>query len=296
MPYSSLGLPASPPRAGELRARFMGVTTILLDDGETAILTDGFFSRPALGRVIVRKLASDPDLIDDAFREGHIERVAAVFVAHAHYDHAMDCAAVALRADALLIGSESVANIGRGAGIPQNRLRVINGGEICSFNRLNVTTYRTIHSPHAKFPDSITEPLSQPARVSAYQEGGCYSFLVKHDERGILIHPGANVLPGMYKGAQAEVVFLAIGTLGKQDDAFIEQYWREVVLMTGAKLVIPVHWDDFTIPLSEPLQPMPLLIDDFDRSMRWLLAAGKQDGVAVRLMPVFEPVDILRFA
>jgi hypothetical protein len=42
----------------------------------------------------------------------------------------------------------------------------------------------------------------------------------------------------------------------------------------------------FTIPLSESLQPMPLLIDDFDRSMRLLQEAGERDGVAVRLMRV----------
>lgn len=292
MPYASLELPTSRPRAGELRARFMGVTTILLDDGKTALLTDGFFSRPPLGRVIVRKLVSDPDRIDAAFEAAQIEHVAAVLVAHAHYDHAMDCAAVALRTDALLIGSESVANIGRGASVPEDRLRIIEGGESFDLTRFKVTTYRTVHSPHARFPHEISEPLSQPARVSAYQEGGCYAFLVEHDGRRILIHPGANVVPGMYEGVRADVVFLAIGTLGKQDDAFVEQYWREVVQATHAKLVIPVHWDDFTIPLSEPLQPMPSLIDDFDRSMRLLLAAADKDGVAIRFMPVFEPVDI----
>ena len=29
-----------------LRVMFLGVSTLLLDDGETAILTDGFFTRP----------------------------------------------------------------------------------------------------------------------------------------------------------------------------------------------------------------------------------------------------------
>ena len=36
-----------PSTGGPLTARFFGVSTILLSDGNTAIMTDGFFSRPA---------------------------------------------------------------------------------------------------------------------------------------------------------------------------------------------------------------------------------------------------------
>jgi L-ascorbate metabolism protein UlaG (beta-lactamase superfamily) len=280
------------PRAGHVRARFMGVTTILLDDGKTALLTDGFFSRPPLGRIIVRRLVSDARRIDAALEAAQVDRLAAVLVAHAHYDHAMDCAEVAIRTGALLVGSESVANIGRGAGIPENRLHVVGGGDTCPFDRFNVTIYRTIHSPDPKFCGEIDEPLSQPARVRDYREGGCLAFLVEHDGHKVLIHPSANMLSGMYVGVSADVVFLAIGMLSKEGHAFFERYWREVVVETGARLVIPVHWDDFRISLDEPLQPMPSLIDDVVQSMGWLQAAGEKDHVAIRCMPAFDPVDI----
>ena len=39
-----------PPAAGDFGVTFLGVASLLLDDGETAIMTDGFFSRPSLPR------------------------------------------------------------------------------------------------------------------------------------------------------------------------------------------------------------------------------------------------------
>jgi hypothetical protein len=67
-------------------------------------------------------------------------------------------------------------------------------------------------------------------------------------------------------------VLLGIGGLGTQDEAYRDAYWREVVLATGPRLLVPIHWDDFTISLDRPLQPMPTLLDDFDASMRFLVA------------------------
>ena len=50
---------------GPLMARFFGVSTILLDDGNTAIMTDGFFSRPAAGKLLFGRIAPDKDRIAD---------------------------------------------------------------------------------------------------------------------------------------------------------------------------------------------------------------------------------------
>lgn len=76
----------------------------------------------------------------------------------------------------------------------------------------------------------------------------------------------------MYSGMRADVVFLGIGLLGKQSDAFVRDYWREVVQTTGAKIVVPVHWDDFTVSLDRPLrQTGPL----FDKVKEALAAIGE---------------------
>ena len=47
-----------------LSVTWMGVATLLIDDGSSALMTDGFFSRPSLGRVGAGKLSPSPARVD----------------------------------------------------------------------------------------------------------------------------------------------------------------------------------------------------------------------------------------
>jgi L-ascorbate metabolism protein UlaG (beta-lactamase superfamily) len=292
-PYAALQLPASQARKGELRATFMGVTTILIKDDDTAILIDGFYSRPGMLRTLLWKIGPDSNRIQRALDRAKIGRVAVVLVAHAHYDHVLDSAVVAAKTGAILVGSESVANVGAGNGMPKSAIRVIKGGESLTYGRFSITPFRSLHSPCFWFPGTIQTPFHQPARVSAYKEGGSYSFLIVHPAQRILVHPSTNFIPGMYEHVRADIVFLGIGRLGKQDPEFAEEYWREVVQATGAKLVIPVHWDDLKGPVGASFLPAPALQDNFSAGMEMVEALAKRDGVAVRLMPAFESVGLV---
>ena len=53
---------ASPPTAG-VRVTHAGVSTLVITDGETTILTDGFFTRPDLFRTAAGLIAPDEDAI-----------------------------------------------------------------------------------------------------------------------------------------------------------------------------------------------------------------------------------------
>jgi L-ascorbate metabolism protein UlaG (beta-lactamase superfamily) len=117
-----------------------------------------------------------------------------------------------------------------------------------------------------------------------------YSYVLKHPGGTILIVPSANYHLKLFEDVQAEIVFLSIGTLGKRTDEFVRGYWREAVQRTGAKVVIPIHWDDFSRPLDEPLRALPYFIDDMERSMRRLQVLAEEDGRQIRFMPLFEPV------
>jgi hypothetical protein len=61
---------------------------------------------------------------------------------------------------------------------------------------------------------------------------------------------------------------------------------------TGAKLVIPVHWDDYTRPLKPPLKWFGWP-DDPPADMRIVRELADKSGVRVAFMPLFEPVDIM---
>ena len=286
----------SPSKSGDIIARFMGVTTIVLDDGETAIMTDGFFSRPSKWQLLAGTIGPNEPRIDDALCKANITSLAAVLVAHSHHDHALDSPTVAKQTGARLFGSMSTENIARGQKLPADRILVIEDGDVYEFGRFKVTMFTSPHSPDFPYPGDIKEPLCPPTRVSDYREGGNYSFLVQHDARNILIQPSANFERGRFQNVRAEVVFLSIGKLGEQSEEFANDYWRETVQTTEAKLVIPIHWDDFTLALDQPLEPMPLLLDNVDRAMRMVRHMAERDHICVKFMPLFLPVDLMAAA
>jgi L-ascorbate metabolism protein UlaG (beta-lactamase superfamily) len=292
-PLKVATLPASPVAAGRVAVRFMGTTTLLLDDGTTQILVDGFFTRPDVLPLPFVRIAPNETVIDRAMASAGIgSRLKAVLVAHSHYDHALDAPTVARRTGARLVGSASTANIGRGAGLPDSRIDTVGHGWEHDYGNFHVTVFESPHSPDMHYAGEIGAKLTPPARVDRYREGGSFSFLIRHHGFSILIHPSANVCEGQYEGVRADVVFLGIGMLGNQNAQFRSKYWSHVVGTTGARLVIPIHWDNFTRSLDEDLQLPPRLIDDVPKAMKDLRDRAMIGQIRLKAMPLFGAVDI----
>ncbi len=294
-PYAGLWLESAGESASgaHVSVTFFGVATLLISDGETSFMTDGFFTRPPKTSVFLGRIAPDPTVIGRSLEAAGIHDLAAVIAVHSHYDHALDSAEVARRTGALLVGSESTANIGRGAKLPADRIRVITPGEPMRFGAFTLTAIRSQHFPHGMAMGEITQPLVPPARATDYLEGGSYSLLVSHAAGSLLIQGSAGWLEGALAGQHADVVLLGIGGLGTRDEAYREGYWNAVVGAVRPRCVIPIHWDDFTLSLGEPLQPAPRLLDDFDASMAFLAAKTRGGDPALGLIRAWEPVALL---
>ena len=285
-------LPVADLDAG-LTVAWLGVSTLLVDDGDSALLTDGFFSRPGLIDVGLRKLASSTARIDEALHRAGIRRLAAVLPVHTHYDHALDSATVAERTGAVLVGGESAANIARGQRLPEDRIVVAASGQTLELGAFEVTLIRSEHCPPDRFPGSITAPVVPPAKASAYRCGEAWSTLIAHRRSGrrLLIQGSAGFLPGALAGRRAEVAYLGVGQLGVQPELYLRQYWNETVRTVGARRVVLIHWDDFFRPLTEPLRAIPYAADDLDVTMRVLTALAERDGVTVHLPSLWQRAD-----
>jgi hypothetical protein len=135
----------------------------------------------------------------------------------------------------------------------------------------------------ARVEAAIDAPLNSPARVRDHKTGGCYSLYVRHGDRELLVHVSDNVLPGALDGCRADTVCLGIGTLGEQDEEFRVRNLDTLVPRTGACRVVPVHWDNFTVPLDKPLRPLPAVADDFGSAMEWITRRAAAAGVTVAL-------------
>jgi L-ascorbate metabolism protein UlaG (beta-lactamase superfamily) len=277
---------------GEFAVTFLGVATLLLDDGTTRVMFDGFFSRPPLLSVALRKLTPDTARIDAALARAGASEVAAVVPVHTHFDHAMDSAVVAQRTGADLVGGESTANVGRGGGLDENRIRVVGDGDVATYGGFTLTFVVSDHCPPDRYPGSVDSPVVPPVKAGAYRCGEAWSVLVSHTSgRNVLVQGSAGYVPGALAGRSAEVVYLGVGQLGVQSEDYIRTYWAETVTAVGARRVVLIHWDDFFRPLDQPLRALPFAGDDLDVTMRVIVPLAQAQGVSIHFPTVFERED-----
>ncbi len=287
-----------PAATGDFGVTFLGVASLLLDDGDAAVMTDGFFSRPSLRKVAFGKLTPDPQRIDWALARlrlsgaGGGPRLAAGFPVHTHYDHAMDSATVAQRTGAVLVGGESAANVGRGAGLGPDRIRVVTPGEPASFGGFTLTFLQSAHCPPDRYPGSITKPVAPPVKAAAYKCGEAWSILVEHSSGGTaLLQGSAGYLGGALAGRTADVAYLGVGQLGVLDEDYLRSYWEQTVQAVGARRVVLTHWDDFFRPLDRPLRALPYAGDDLDVTLRVLGGLADRQGVSLHLPTLWRRED-----
>jgi L-ascorbate metabolism protein UlaG (beta-lactamase superfamily) len=276
-----------------LTVTWLGVSTLLIDDGSSALMTDGFFSRPGLARVGVGKVSPSPARVDGCLARVGVKRLAAVIPVHTHFDHALDSALVADRTGAQLVGGGSAANVGRGHGLSEDRIVVVESGAPIQLGAYEITLVESRHSPPDRFPGTIDQPVVPPVRAATYRCGEAWSAFIHHRSSGrrLLIQGSAGFVKGSLTGQHADVVYLGVGQLGVQPESYLVDYWTQTVRTVGARRVVLVHWDDFFRPLSKPLRALPYVADDLDVSMRVLTRLAEQDGVALDMPTVWRRED-----
>jgi len=249
---------------GAVTVRYTGTATLVFSDGETTWMTDGWFSRPKPLQVLFGKIEPDLDAITRGLERNEVDELAAVFPLHSHYDHAMDAPEVVKRTGAVLLGSESTANIGRGWGLAEEKIRVVADREPIALGKFTVTP---IELRHFQFPDpgmavralgdpEIDAPLTPPVGAFDYRVGKAYALHVAHPKGTWLILGSAGFVEGALEGYDADVVFLGVGALGSQTDAYRESYWKETIDRTNPTRVILIHWDSLTGPAEGPFTGM----------------------------------------
>jgi L-ascorbate metabolism protein UlaG (beta-lactamase superfamily) len=254
-------------------------------------MTDGFFSRPSFSRVMFTRIEPDQAAIAFGLKKLGVDKLAAVVPVHSHYDHAMDAPLVAKQTGAQLIGSESTLNVGRGLGMPEDRMRKVVAGDSVVLGRWRLTFIASRHVPLAVAAvGTIDAPLVPPARSSAWAEGQTWALAVEHASGArMLVLGSGGFVPGGLADQRAETVFLGVGSVGRQSAEYRARWWQETVSSVGARRVIPIHWDDFGLPLDQPLVALPYLGDDIAATFADLQAWATRDGIDLRMPPTFTP-------
>jgi L-ascorbate metabolism protein UlaG (beta-lactamase superfamily) len=260
--------------AGGLAATWLGVATVLFDDGETQILIDGFFSRPSLvDSLLQRPVASDAATINFAMHEFRMRNLAAIIPLHSHFDHAMDVGEIALRSSASVLGSESTANIARGAGVDEDQILVIEDGAEYEFGEFRVRFIESRHGPigwrgSVPLDGTIDEPLESPSPIQSMRVGKIWSVVVEHPQGTTLVQGSSGFIERALEGVNVDLVLLCTYGLSSLGRDYAEKYWREMVTVTGTKAVVPMHFDDFSHPFGEVV-PFPKVLDNLDTTVEW---------------------------
>lgn len=229
-----------PPRT-PVSLTYLGVAGWRLDSGSHTLLVDPFFTR-------VRARDENAVLSPDLAAIGRLapSRAEVILVGHSHYDHLMDVPTIAKRTGAIVIGTESTANVARAEGVAPEHVIVAKGGGTLSLGPFDVRVKHGLHSLTGQDNVPIPRDVTLPMAASGYGEGGTLQYVVKVDGRTILFIGTANFIDGELSGERPDVVVLATGLRSR-----IPDYTCRILTAVGRpRTVLTNHFDDFGAPLA----------------------------------------------
>ncbi|RCK73739.1 MAG: secreted protein [Anaerolineae bacterium] len=228
-----------PDQRDDLFFRWLGVGGIQLRWREQVLLIDPFLSRPSLMQVLLQPIKADAELLRSEIAEAF-----AILITHAHYDHLLDTPEIIRQTNASAYGSENVVKLLQASGIPQESCHLIHSGDRLEIGVFQIEVIEGKHLPVPFFaPTQLPSVISPPRRVWDYQMDRCFSFFISNTEPSILVWHSVeanDAVPAQILIVDSEIPFSAFGQLVQR----VKPSW-----------IIPIHWDDFFLPLSAPLKP-----------------------------------------
>jgi L-ascorbate metabolism protein UlaG (beta-lactamase superfamily) len=240
-----------------LRFTYFGAAGWEISDDDVTVLIDPYISRIRYvdrqhpdddRRAYARDEVGDWDteLIDRLITKADF-----ILVHHSHYDHLGDVPYIAKKTGAKVIGSETTITILRAYGIPDDQLYAVGGGEDYQFENFSVRVIPSIHSAldekhyfDSRRYDRNTE-LEAPLRIDQFIEGGSLMFLARFDDHSVLTMGSMNFIERELEGLTPDILLAGINgsRLG------LYNYDERLVRVTGnPPVIIPTHWDSFTLP------------------------------------------------
>ena len=279
-----------------MKITYLGTTVLLFDDGKDQIMFDAHVTRPSLFKFAFGKISTDEHMADSLIGRFGIDRLRAIFVSHSHHDHVMDAPYFVNRCGAHIYGSTSTLNVARGGGVPEEKLHSYGEQTEYEVGDYSVSVIPSKHSTPGKFNndlgETIEEPLIQPAKRKDYKEGGSFDFLVKNGGRSYLIRPSFNYVEGQLDGIKADFMFLGTTGLSKATAETRERFFAETIDKVRPRVVIPVHWDNFFIPLDRPVKGMPSFIENTTRSLKILKTECEKRGIRCAIQQPLTTIEM----
>jgi L-ascorbate metabolism protein UlaG (beta-lactamase superfamily) len=218
-----------------LTFRWLGVAGLELKAGGQVLAIDPFFTRPSLFSML-RPVSPDDSLVTEK-----LPKCDYVLVTHAHYDHLMDVPLVLQQTGAVAYGSVNTCRLLRLLGIPGTQVH-----EIHIFDKLSLGAFKVevIAGQHSQIPlgsmfnGQLKAGLHPPLHVQDYRMDVCLGYAIK-----VL---GETLLVCAREPQPAGVLF----AVAQEPTGYYLRLFKGV----NPHTFIPIHWDNFTRPLTRPLR------------------------------------------
>ena len=212
--------------------RWLGINSLEFTSRGVTILVDPFLTRPSLAQTLFLPLRSNTSFLHQYIRPCHI-----ILVTHSHHDHLLDVPEVIRLTGAHAYGSSNTRNILSSTGIPEYMTHEIQAGDEIQCSPIKIQVYAT---QHTRLPFDwlinglLTNHLRPPLRFFNYKMDTCLSFRISIGE--------AVVQVGCDPHLPADILFIS----NRNSTDVLERVFAGV----QPRILIPVHWDNITQPLS----------------------------------------------
>jgi L-ascorbate metabolism protein UlaG (beta-lactamase superfamily) len=184
---------------------------------------------------------------DQAQIDAHIHKADYILITHGHSDHMLDAPYISNKTGAVIICTQSHANIARAYGVPEERLIVVLGGEDYQFEGFSLRILPSIHSPlwnkrynnHTEYTGNTPAGLKAPLHESMYMEGGSLAYLLRIGGHEIFIHGSMNYVENQIKGLRPEIAVIGANESRKENYDYEGRIMRA---LGRPPVVLPQHW------------------------------------------------------
>lgn len=223
--------------------RWLGTGGIEISSAGITLLIDPFFTRPSKLQVLFSRLSPKQDRISR-----HLERWGPILITHAHYDHLMDVPLIQAMTGAEVFCGGNALRLLRALGVEESGLRETRSGDEIRIGPFLVTV---LPGDHVRFfgriplSGELGSELPPPRRLWDYRSDQFHNYHITTGEESLLLWNG----PGVQGAPRADVLLL--------QPFYDARCYLRLIDAVRPLVVIPIHWDDFTRPLSEPPRILP---------------------------------------
>ena len=260
------------PGAAGVNFKWFGTNGWEITFGNKTILIDPWFNRFESG-FLQNKLKMDATLpTDTVLIDQHVKTADQILIGHGHWDHMADVPYIAKKTGAMVIGSESHANLMRAAGVAEGKIVQVKGGEYMQFDGYTIEVFPSVHSMGGTKKYAVpghvpSVPPTPPTKLGDLPEGDTLIYLLTIGGKySIFLMSSGNYIERAIAGLRPDVALIA-PLFSNNAHAFTP---RLVKALNYPKIVLPTHWDDFEAPLSEPPKDLRGIYGDVANLDLWV--------------------------